>query len=131
MWVKTACLRRQSVFIEQAVVHAVSVRFVSCDGAVNRLQGIEWMQSNEGFLKKHQNAVAGSLTCTNLPIRQRKPAAEKRKRETRKAAPISSNQKRSFIKHRSNGARVKPSEVARKRKTKLCAVHENAQASVV
>jgi hypothetical protein len=33
----------------------------------------------ELFFKMMHNDVAGSQTCTNLPIRQRKPAAERRR----------------------------------------------------
>jgi len=82
-------------------------------------------------LKKDQNAVAGSRSCTNLPIRQRKTAAEERRFERLQAARIDWNQKRSFIKHRSSEARRKPSEAVRKQKAKLCAARINAQVLVV
>ena len=128
---KMTCLRRQNVVFRVPLLETAWTRDQKrCMGRESAgKDGLD--ASNETFLQK-----TAQCSCTNSDLRyspnpQRKTRAEKKGNERLKSL-ISNWIRNDLLKNTEATKRGwKPEFVVRKQKAKLCAVHENAQASVV
>ena len=97
----------------------------------NRQEKADWMLRTKLFCKKQHNVVAPSLSCVTLLTRSEKRGLRKRRLRSKKRL-MKLGIRNDLLKNTEATKRGwKPEFVVRKQKAKLCAVHENAQASVV